>query len=369
MITWPPVMVAVFYLIMKELSYSFSGKPVVYYLDATLADLQNKYPATQCILITDETIYNLHRDQFEGYKSIIIPPGEEHKHQQTVDHIIRQLIELEANRKSFLIGIGGGVITDITGYVASIYMRGIRFGFLPTTILAHVDASIGGKNGIDVGMYKNLVGIIRQPEFILFDFRFLKSLPQQQWTNGFAEIIKHACIKDRSLFELLEAHTLNDFQTDAALLSSLIEKNIVIKSEVVAKDEFEDGERKLLNFGHTLGHAIENVFQLPHGFAVSIGMVAASEISTEKNLLPAKEKDRILALLKAYQLPTGIAVNDRRDAVLKNLKMDKKRAGNSIDFILLKKIGEAVITPISYNEVDELLKAKFSKPALRKLDV
>ena len=353
----------------KELRYSFSGKEVTYYLGSALADLEGRYPKADCILLTDETIYGLHKTQFAGYRSIVIPAGEEHKNQKTVDDIIGQLIALEANRKSFLIGVGGGVVTDITGYVASVYMRGIRFGFLPTTILAHVDASIGGKNGIDVGLYKNLVGVIRQPDFILFDFGFLQSLPLQQWINGFAEIIKHACIKDRSLFELLETHRLKDFQSDTDLLFRLIEKNITIKSDIVANDEFEDGERKLLNFGHTLGHAIENVFQLPHGYAVSIGMVAAAAISTERKLLPDAERKRIVALLEAYQLPVYIDIEDARESVMQNLKMDKKRTSTTIDFILLNRIGEAVIQPISFTEIDRLVNQYFNKPALRKLDV
>ena len=353
----------------KELRYSFSGKEVTYYLGSALADLESRYPKPDCILLTDEIIYGLHKSQFAGYKCIVIPAGEEHKNQKTVDDIIAQLIALEANRKSFLIGIGGGVVTDITGYVASVYMRGVKFGFLPTTILAHVDASIGGKNGIDVGLYKNLVGVIRQPDFILFDFRFLQSLPDQQWINGFAEVIKHACIKDRSLFELLETHCLKDFQSNTDLLFTLIEKNITIKSDIVVNDEFEDGERKLLNFGHTLGHAIENVFQLPHGYAVSIGMVAAAAISTERKLLPDAERKRIVALLEAYQLPVSIDIEDARESVMRNLKMDKKRTSTTIDFILLNRIGEALIQPISFTEIDRLMDQHFNKPALRKLDV
>ena len=353
----------------KELSYHFSGKEVRYYLGGTLSDLESRYPKAECILITDDTIHRLHQQQLQGYKTIVIPSGEEHKNQKTVDGIISQLIELEANRKTFLIGIGGGVVTDITGYVASIYMRGTRFGFLPTTILAQVDAAIGGKNGIDVGLYKNLLGVIRQPDFILFDFSFLRTLPDQQWVNGFAEVIKHACIKDRSLFQLLESHKLKDFQHDGSLLAELIERNITIKSEIVRDDEFEDGGRKLLNFGHTLGHAIENVFMLPHGFAVSIGMAAASAISVEKNLLAASEKERILALLQAYHLPVHIDVHEQKEAVLKNFRMDKKRANSGIDFILLNGIGEALIKQISFTEINQLLSTEAGSPALRKIDV
>ena len=174
------------------------------------------------------------------------------------------------------------MVTDITGYAASVYMRGVKFGFVPTSVLAMVDASIGGKNGVDV-IYKNLVGLIKQPEFLLFDYSFLQTLPTEQWINGFAEIIKHACIKDAEMFAFLEENTVGDFMGDSVKLALLIEKNVTIKSEIVVQDEFEKGDRKLLNFGHTLGHAIENTSQLLHGHAVSIGMAAACTISEEIN--------------------------------------------------------------------------------------
>ncbi len=344
---------------MKEIVYHFSGKKVTYYLGKPFPEFCHIVPTEKCILITDETIHRFHPEKFAGYRTIVIPAGEEHKSQQTADNIISQLIDLEATRKTFLVGIGGGVVTDITGYVASVYMRGVPFGFIPTTILAQVDASIGGKNGIDVGMYKNLVGVIRQPEFIFFDFSLLRSLPDEQWINGFAEIIKHACIRDKSLFELLEKHELKDFQQDETLLSKLIEKNVVIKSDIVAQDEFEDKDRKLLNFGHTLGHAIENVFALPHGYAVSIGMVAASEISVQSDLLSAEKKLRIVNLLEKYRLPVAISLDNEHESVLKNLKMDKKRSKDDIDFILLSDIGKAEIRPISITKIRALIQNRF----------
>jgi 3-dehydroquinate synthetase len=156
-----------------------------------------------------------------------------------------------------LIGVGGGVVTDITGYVASIYLRGIRFGFVPTTILGMVDAAIGGKNGIDVGVYKNMVGTITQPAFLLYDMDFLKSLPDREWRNGFAEIIKHAAIKKAAMFAELESATLQHFQQNKEALQKLIQENALLKAGIVQQDERESGERRLLNFGHTLAHALE----------------------------------------------------------------------------------------------------------------
>jgi len=332
----------------------FSTKKVNYYFDADFSYLEQLLSKENVILITDENVFQLQQQKFEGWKTIVIKAGEEHKQQSTVDAIIQQLIAMEADRKTFIVGVGGGVVTDITGYAASVYMRGLRFGFVPTTILSMVDASIGGKNGIDVGIYKNLVGLIKQPEFLLFDYSLLQTLPFEQWVNGFAEVIKHACIKDAVLFSTLEKFTLHDFTTDATLLAELIEKNVTIKTTVVVNDEFEQGDRKLLNFGHTIGHAIENLHQLLHGHAISIGMVAACNLSEQINGFHYEDAIRIVKLLSKYHLP--VDVETEYEKVFDILKMDKKRNKNEMNFILLNKIGEAVIKPINLDELHKHLK-------------
>src|SRR6186713_1473075 len=255
---------------MKKLTYKFSNSSVDYYLAYGISHLKEIVDKDNTIIITDENVHNAHTKRFKNWNCIVLKPGEEFKIQSTVDSVIEQLIEMEADRKTTLVGVGGGVITDLTGYAASVYMRGIRFGFIPTTILSMVDASIGGKNGIDVGLYKNLVGIIRQPSFLLYDVSLLKSLPHTEWVSGFAEIIKHSCIKDLRLFKELEQHKLSFYKKDLPALKKLIRRNAVIKSDVVKADEFETGERKLLNFGHTLGHAIENMYKLSHGQAIAV---------------------------------------------------------------------------------------------------
>ena len=188
---------------MKKKRFSFSNSTVDYYFNADFSYLEKLVHKNNAVIVTDEHVYAAHKKKLKGWNTIILKPGEEYKVQQTVDVVIDQLIEMGADRKTTLIGVGGGVITDITGYMAGIYMRGITCGFVPTSVLAMVDASIGGKNGIDVGVYKNMVGLIRQPSFLLFDHSFLKSLPKTEWQNGFAEIIKHAAIKDAALFKLL----------------------------------------------------------------------------------------------------------------------------------------------------------------------
>lgn len=338
---------------MHLLEYIFSGKKVSYFLDSSFYQLKEVVSIDKAIVITDENVQRYHAEKLSEYRKIIIPAGEQYKNQSTVDFIIRELIKHEADRKSVIIGIGGGVVTDITGFAASVYMRGLRFGFVPTSILAQVDASIGGKNGIDTGLYKNMIGLIRQPEFILFDYSFLATLPVEQWVNGMAEVIKHSCIKDSNLFEYLEQHQLADFQNDASLLADLIERNVIIKSEVVKKDEFEYGDRKLLNFGHTIGHAIENLCELPHGHAISIGIAAACSISVEINNFSQAEKDKVRKLLQQYQLPTLLPTE--KSNLLKVMKMDKKRVNKEMDFILLNKIGEAVIKPIPLLQLEDLI--------------
>ena len=336
---------------MKKYSFSFSSSTVNYYFDAQFEQLQKLVPPEQTIILTDENIFARHKKKFKGWKTIVIKAGEAHKNQSTVDQIIEQLIETGADRKTTLIGVGGGVITDITGYVAGIFLRGITFGFVPTSILAMVDASVGGKNGVDVGLYKNMVGLIRQPSFILFDYSLLKTLPKEEWINGFAEIIKHAAIKDAAMFKILEAARLTTFQKDTQAIAKLVQRNVLIKTKVVINDEFESGERKLLNFGHTLGHAIENLYQIPHGHAISIGMGVACRIS--EKLTGFKEGDRVNRLLKQYGLPPQFEFDKERafDILLK----DKKKAGQQMSFILLKKVGKAEIKLISIEDLHTLI--------------
>ncbi|HWC54415.1 MAG TPA: 3-dehydroquinate synthase [Chitinophagaceae bacterium] len=303
------------------------------------------------IFITDENVFKHHQKRFKNWNTIVLKAGEDYKVQGTVDAVIEQLIGMEADRKTILIGVGGGVVTDITGYVASVYMRGIKFGFVPTTILAMVDASIGGKNGIDVGVYKNLVGTIRQPSFILHDLIFLNTLPQSEWENGFAEIIKHTCIKDAAMFSQLEKRSIGYFQKTKKELSALIQRNATLKTKVVQQDEFEKGERRLLNFGHTLGHALENQYELSHGQAISIGMTYACHISEQYTGF--KETSRVVNVLNKYGLPTYASFDKKK--VFDVLKMDKKRERKEMNYIMLEKIGRGTIQKIPLKELEQII--------------
>lgn len=336
---------------MKKITNKFSNSSTDYYPASGISHLKKITDPKATVLITDENVYKAHSKRFKGWDVIVLKAGEGFKVQATVDAVIEKLIEMEADRKTTLVGVGGGVITDITGYVASVYMRGVRFGFVPTSILSLVDASIGGKNGIDVGMYKNMVGVIRQPSFILHDMIFLNSLPQVEWENGFAEVIKHACIKDAGMFAELERKTLKHYQSSQKSICRLIQRNAIIKFKVVQQDEFEKGERRLLNFGHTLGHALETQYELLHGQAIAIGMTYACHIS--EKLTGFKQTEKVVGLLEKYNLPTYASFN--RQKVFEVLKMDKKRERKEMNYVLLKKIGKGVVKSISLKQLEKII--------------
>ncbi|PWT71125.1 MAG: 3-dehydroquinate synthase [Bacteroidetes bacterium] len=338
---------------MQKKIYHFSSKKVANYFNGDISGLDEIVDRKRAVIITDENVFNKQKKKFLGWSTIVIKPGEKFKTQATVNEVVERLIHLQADRKTFLVGVGGGVVTDITGYVGSIYMRGIPFGFVPSSLLAMVDAAIGGKNGVDVGPYKNLLGIIRQPEFLLYDVSLLSSLPETEWINGFAEIIKHAAIRDAAMFRELEKNKLSTYRRNKTALNDLIARNANIKSSIVKKDEWEHGDRRLLNFGHTLGHAIENIYGLPHGHAISIGMVAACHLS--ESMVGFGETERVAALLKKYGLPTELSIDANK--VFKLLKLDKKRANQAIHYILVKKLGNAVVESIPIDELEKKLQS------------
>ncbi len=336
---------------MKKHTYKFSNSSTEFYFAYGISHLKEITDPKATVIITDENIIGAHAKRFKGWKTIVLKPGEEFKVQSTVDSIIRQLIEYEADRKTVLVGVGGGVVTDIAGYVASVYMRGLKFGFIPTSLLALVDASIGGKNGIDVGVYKNMVGIIRQPTFILHDMVFLNSLPQKEWENGFAEIIKHACIRDSAMFADLEKMSLKKYQSGKTSICQLVQRNAMIKAEIVKRDEFEKNERRLLNFGHTLGHALENQYQLMHGQAVAIGMAYACSISEQLNGF--KQTKRVTNVIEKYGLPTSLSFDKQK--VFDVLKMDKKRERKEMNYVLLERIGKGTTRPIPLSQLETII--------------
>ncbi|WP_090105914.1 3-dehydroquinate synthase [Chitinophaga sp. CF118] len=338
---------------MRTLSYRFQHSNTKYYMGESLLQLGNYADPARSVLVLDENVDKHHGHKLPGWKKLVIPDGEENKSEDVLEQIINGLIELEADRKTMLIGIGGGMTTDLTGYASSIYMRGMPVGFVPTTLLAQVDASIGGKNGINHGKHKNLLGTIRQPEFILFDYSLPLTMPDDEWHNGFAEIIKYACIMDAALFTYLEDNRDKAMQRDVAILEYLVERSVELKTKVVLEDEFENGPRRWLNFGHTLGHAVEKLENIAHGKAVAIGMVAAAKISEKLKGLPVEQTNRLIRLINDYQLPVTLASN--KEEVYNIFKMDKKREGDAIHFVLLEEIGKALTQAVPISELKQLL--------------
>ncbi len=274
-----------------------------------------------------------------GFRStlITIPAGEKSKTLEQAGAICDQMIAVGLDRQSFLVGLGGGVIGDISGFVAAIYHRGIPHVQIPTTLLAMVDSSIGG-NG------KNLIGAVHHPALVIDDVDVLKKLPKREFNQGFAEIIKHAVIADAKMFRALQSWEASD----AHALQSFIRRNIQIKSKIVAKDERDQtGERAVLNFGHTVGHAIEragNYRKFLHGEAVSLGIVAACAISMKKAGLPADQRNAIVSLLQRYELPTRLPPTFPREKIFDALKFDKKFEDGKIRFVVTPRIGLARVT-------------------------
>jgi len=284
-----------------------------------------------------------------GKQVVTIGQGEDIKNLDTVAGIYQQLLQAGADRSTCLVAIGGGIVCDIAGFVAATYMRGLRCGYVATTLLAQVDASVGGKTGVNYRGYKNIIGAFNQPAFVICDTALLRSLPEEEISSGFAEIIKAAAIADADMFAYLEAHVSEALNLDPDVIKKLVYESIRIKAAVVNRDEHEAGERRKLNFGHTFGHAIEKTSDFSHGQAVSVGMCIAAQLSVERDLLTPAAVNRMTALLDKMGLPlqAPVDVDLLWDALLK----DKKREQNDIHFVLLERIGKAVVERLSLQAV------------------
>lgn len=316
----------------------------------TLDNLNAYIPDTKTVIITDRNVKRYYGKAFPPYEIVEIGIGEKIKTMDTISEIFGEFVRSGIDRSSFIVGIGGGIVCDIAGFAASTYMRGVRFGFVSSTLLSQVDASVGGKNGVNYKGYKNLVGVFNQPDFVICDMKMLQTLPKQEILCGMAEVVKHGAIADAKLFSYLEEHVEEALSLEEHVIEKLVYESIVIKSEIVNRDEKEKGERKKLNFGHTFGHALEKATGIPHGEAVSVGMVVASRLSAKRGCLSVGKADRIRTLLDALGLPTVIEFDKKE--VLDALGKDKKRKGNLIDFVLLEDIGEAIIEEIPITELE-----------------
>ena len=288
-------------------------------------------------------VFKEHFPEVAGAVHLNIPPGELHKNLETCMGLWGQLSGHGADRKSLLINLGGGVVTDLGGFVASTYQRGISFVNIPTTLLSMVDASVGGKTGVDLGTLKNQIGVIRNPDLVLIRSEYLHTLEQRQLRSGFAEMLKHGLIADRSYWGHLKG--LRNLEG----LDRWIYRSVLIKNEVVTADPNERGRRKILNFGHTLGHALESYFldrnprePLLHGEAIAIGMILEAFLSLEACGLPGEACEEIKGTLLRFFPRTPIRREDR-EPILRLLRFDKKNAGGRVLFSLLKDLGEACI--------------------------
>lgn len=335
---------------LRTLEIHGEGGDSIILIGARLGELKGLVSGNKVAIITDTNVRHHYIGKFPPWEVIEIGVGEKHKTLDTVRYIYGRLSELELDRFSFIVGIGGGMVCDVAGFAASTYLRGIRFGFVPSTLLAQVDAGVGGKTGVNFDGYKNVVGLFSQPDFVLCDTEFLKTLPHKEILCGLAEVVKHAAIGDPVLFSYLEEHCRNMFKPASWVMEKIVHDSLLIKLAVVNRDEREEGERRKLNFGHTLGHAIEKATGASHGDAVSVGMVAASLLSENKGYLSREDRERIENLLRKLRLPTRFRFN--RKEVLEALRKDKKRYGEGVDFVFLEGIGRAVVEKITFEELE-----------------
>lgn len=311
--------------------------------------LSGLLPESGVVIITDHNVSRLYGDRFPGFPVFSFSPGEGSKKLEVIEHLANQLLEAGIDRTGFVLAVGGGVVCDVAGFLASVYMRGIRCGYVSTTLLSQVDASTGGKNGVNLGGTKNMLGTIRQPEFVICDPSMLETLPEQEYLSGLAELIKTAIIGDKELFELIERRYDNIMSRDPVLLTQLIAKSVRFKGLVVSEDENETGLRRTLNFGHTFGHAVELQKGLKHGFAVASGMELATAFSLEKGYISHEEKERIISLLKRF-VPIG--EHDLTDDQLEKIVLhDKKKTGTDMHFVFTHGIGKVKVEKIPIDEI------------------
>lgn len=313
-------------------------------------------PRSGVIIITDDNVRSIYGGSFPRYPVISIAPGEKSKSLETIGAVVEQMLQEGIDRNGFVLGIGGGVVCDIAGFIASVYMRGVRFGFVSTTLLSQVDASTGGKNGVNSRNAKNIIGVFNNPEFVICDPEMLKTLPEDEYRSGLAELIKTALIKDPELLWQIESSVDAIGDRNSALMACLIYRAVSIKASVVENDMRESGERRLLNFGHTLGHSAELEYGLPHGKAVAWGMLLAMKLSVERGYLATDDFKRISELFSRAGIMPEVHIDG--EVIAGRLIYDKKRTGDEINFILIDRPGRAFPEKVSLDELTEFLMNK-----------
>jgi len=306
-------------------------------------------PDKKAVIITDDNVRKLYADEFPAFPVLSITPGEKSKNLNTIEYLAGKLLETGLDRSGFLLAIGGGVVCDIAGFLASVYMRGIPFGFISSSLLSQVDASVGGKNGVNIGLIKNAIGNFNQPEFVICDPSMLKSLPEDEYLAGLAELIKMGVILDSNLLKDIENNREAILKRDTSLLESLVSRSVRLKASVVTEDEKESGLRMILNFGHTFGHVIETAGDQKHGFAVASGMVLAAGISEQEGMLSVKELTRLVDLLKSFDLLKKSHIPAAKFSEM--ISKDKKKRGDEVSFVLLEGTGKAVVRNLTVEKL------------------
>ena len=335
-------------------------------LDRVGQDLRQKEIAKRFAVVSDDHVAGLYGERLMktlaaadlSAELLTFPRGEESKNLRTLAALASELARRGFDRKDGLIALGGGVTGDLTGFLASVYMRGIPFVQVPTTLLAQVDSSVGGKTGVDIPEGKNLVGTFYQPRAVYIDTGVLGTLPEQELLGGLAEVIKYGVIADTDFFRFLEQHRQRILALDEEIISRMIARCCEIKASVVAQDEREGDLRRILNFGHTIGHAIEAAsdYTLIHGLAVAMGMAAIADLAVRTGHLPAADAERLKELLRAFAMPDTIPAHLDRQRIKGYLRTDKKTVGGRVFFVLPTKIGKAVITDqVAEEEIDAAL--------------
>ena len=311
-------------------------------------------PQKRVIVVSDTNIDRHYHSLIEPYDHVLIGLGETSKTLRTLDVIYRRFIELGVDRSCFVLAVGGGIVTDVAGFAASTFMRGVEFGFISTSLLGQVDASVGGKNGVNVDGYKNMVGTFTQPRFVVCDVNLLRTLSAREFRTGLAEIIKAGVIGDATLFEMLEQADFSTLQRDSDTLREMVYRAIKVKADIVERDERESGDRRLLNLGHTLAHAIEkSSSKFNHGEAVAVGLAMIADVAAKQGLLAAEDKERILNLLQRAGFALEPPVEVR--TLLKAVKRDKKAEGDSIHVVFPLGVGNCCVEKMPLEEFKALV--------------
>lgn len=341
-----------------EVRYTTASGTVTVVVGAGVESVSSFFPLEKTVFIIDDNVYALHKEKFPDVPRIIIHAKEEDKNLKTVESIYAQLQDLEVDRFSNVVVVGGGIATDTGGYAASTYLRGLKFGFVSTTLLAQVDASVGGKNGVNYRGYKNLIGTITQPEFVFCDTSMLSTLGNSEFVTGAAEIIKHAYIADAEMIDYLQDNTQRFLSRDAEVIHHLVLRSVQIKANVVERDSHENSVRRTLNFGHTMAHALEKCNRTSHGAAVAAGMVFAARISRERGLIDQSIVDSLENTVKAIGLPHAVSsFNVKAEELKEAILHDKKRQSDNIHFALLDGRGKCRIEMIPVREVEAYIDA------------